>query len=190
MNRFSIAVAILPPPAIPAAAASTERHILLRTSFADEAKTKERQPKPRRSRFVEPDFTALAAPSLQKNERRKIERKLTAALFDDKIVHIELDSVERDTNGASIWSGRIEGDEQSAVTIVVKDSALVATISTPTERFMIEPTENGNETCERDPAAFPDEADPIRPANATQTIAANAVAPRTIVANDSAAFFD
>jgi hypothetical protein len=190
MTRSSIAVAILLTLAIPAAAAPTERHILLQTSFASEAKTKDRHPKPRRSRFVEPDFASLAAPSLQKNERRQIERRLTAALFDDKIVHIELDSVERDANGASIWSGRIEGDDQSSVTIVVKDSALVATISTLTERFMIEPTENGHETFELDLAAFPDEAEPLRVTNAARAIAPETIAPNAIVANDSAAFFD
>jgi peptidyl-Asp metalloendopeptidase len=186
MTRFSTALTILLTLAIPAFAA-TERQILLKTSFAGATRKHERQPKPLRARFVEPDFAALAAPSLKKGEHLKIERKLTAALFDDKIVHIELDAVERDAIGASIWSGRIEGDEQSSVTMVVKDQALVATISTLTERFMIEPTETGeHEAFELDPAAFPDESEPIRTTPAARTLAANAA----IVANDSAAIID
>lgn len=185
MARIPTALAVLVALALPAAASADDRRILLHTSFANANDKKERSPKPKRSRFIEPDFAALDAPALKKNEKVKLKRKLTAALFDDKVVHIELEDVERNAVDAYTWSGTIEGDDASSVTMVVKDQALVATISTLTERWMIEPTENGaHEALELDLAAFPNESEPLR------TISASASRPDTIVANDSAAFFD
>lgn len=183
MTRLSAVLLVLLALALPAQAAG-ERRILFFNSFAN-AKEKVRHPKPKRARLIEPDFAALEAPALKKNEQRKIERKLTAALFDDKVFHIELDTVERNGVDADIWTGKIEGDELSTVTIVVKDRAMVATISTLTERFMIEPGEDGvHEALELDLAAFPNESEPLRP------VSASAAAPDTIVANDTAAFID
>lgn len=187
MTRFPIALAVLFALALPANAAS-DRRILLFDSFAN-AKEKERHPKPKRVRSIEPDFSALEAPDLRRNDRRKIERKLTAALFDDKVVHIELESVERNPVDATVWTGKIEGDDTSQVTIVVKDHTMVATISTLTERFMIEPGENGtHESLELDLAAFPNEADPLLPLNATSS--SNTNVPTAVAANDTAAFVD
>ena len=190
MTRYPTALLVLAL-ALSVPASASDRRILLQTPAISAAEKKERLPKPKRSRFVEPDFAALDAPSLRKNEQMKLERNLTVALFDDKIVHVELDKVERNAIGASIWSGRIEGDDQSAVTIVVKDQALVATISTLAERFMIEPTEDGrHEAFELDLAAFPKESEPVRTASAGRTIAADAIAVDGITVNDSAAFID
>jgi peptidyl-Asp metalloendopeptidase len=183
MIRFSTALLLLVALAIPAQAAN-DRRILLFTSFAN-AKEKERHPKPKRQRFIEPDLAALDAPGLKKNELQKVAKKLTAALFDDTVVHIELESVERNGADAIVWHGRIEGDETSNVDIVVKDNSLVATISTLSKRYMIEPGENGtHEALELDLASFPNELEPIRP------IQSNASRPDTVVANDSAAFID
>lgn len=184
MTRFPVALALILALAVPAAAAD-DRRILLHTSFANAKEKKERSPKPKRSRFIEPDFAALEPPTLEKNEKVKLKRKLTAALFDDHVVHIELEDIERNTADAYVWSGTIEGDPTSSVTMVVKDQALVATISTLTERWMIEPTEDGaHEAMELDLAAFPNESEPVR------TIDASAARPDAIVANDSAAFID
>lgn len=170
--------------ALASAAVADDRRILLFNSFANGEKT-ERPIKPKRARFIEPDFAALEAPpSLRRNEHAKASKKLTAALFDDKVVHIELESVERNVVDATIWYGKIEGDETSSVTLVVKDHALVASIATGNDRYAIEPVENGaHEALELDPAAFPAESEPLRPVNATAVMA-------DIVANDSAAFVD
>src|SRR5688572_24568720 len=115
MTRFPSALAVVLALAVPAAAAD-ERRILLHTSFANAKEKQERSPKPKRSRFIEPDFAALEAPSVKKNEKVKLKRKLTAALFDDEIFHIELDDVERNAVDAYVWSGTIEGDATSSVT--------------------------------------------------------------------------
>lgn len=173
--------------AIPTAAA-TERGILLRASFAREKK-KERHPKPKRARFVQPELAALDAPSLHRNEIRKIERTLTAALFDDTVLHIEIEDVERNAVDAYIWSGKVEGDDASSVSIVAKDDALVASITTSTERYMIEPVENGaHEVIELDPMAFPEELEPISPAT-TRFVGTTAASP-AIVTNDSGSIID
>ncbi len=189
MTRFSTPLLLLLLALSIPLTAAAERRILLHTPPVGAAEKKERLPKPKRSHFVEPDFAALEAPSLKRNEKRKVERQLTAALFDDKVLHIELDAVERNTIGAAVWFGRIEGDDQSSVTFVVQGQALVATISTLTERFMIEPTEDGrHEAFELDLAAFPAEAEPVRITHAARAIVTDDT--RTIIANDSAAFID
>jgi len=183
MTRFSIAVLLLISLAFPALA--DERRILLYNSFATPPQ-KERPIKPKRARLIEPDFGALEAPqSLRRNEHAQMKRNLTAALFDDKVFHIELDSVERNAIDAITWFGKIEGDDTSSAILTVKDKALVASISTLTERYAIEPTENGtHEALELDPTAFPSESDPLRPMSAS--VASNDV----VVANDSAAYVD
>ena len=171
------------------AASAADREVLLHTSFAN-ANEKQRQPKPKRSRFVEPDFGALNAPALRKNEIRKIERKLTAALFDDTVLHIELEGVERNAVEAMVWSGKIEDDDGSTVSIVVKERAMVASISTSGKRYMIEPVEDGaHEAFELDSTAFPNESESI---NAPVTASARlAVAPTSsLTANDSDATID
>jgi hypothetical protein len=185
MLRFCTAVLLTLSFAIPAFASASDRRVLLYSSFAN-GKEKEHHPKPKRSRFIEPDFAAFDAPELKKNEKKKLERKFTAALFDDKVVHITLDDVERNGVDAYVWSGRIEGDDLSSVSIVVKDGAMVATISTLADRYAIEPGENGtHEVLDLDLTAFPNELDPLHPitSNAVTSVPA-------VVANDSAAFVD
>lgn len=169
---------------VPAAPAG-ERGILLHTAFVSAAKEKQRQPKPKRSRFVAPDFAVLDAPVLRKNEIRKIERTLTAALFDDTVLHVALDRVERNAVDVYVWSGRIEGDDASSVSISVKDRAMVASIATLGRRYMIEPGENGtHEALELDPAAFPNESEsPAAP------VAAFRAAP-SVTENDSGSTID
>lgn len=172
---------------IPAASAA-ERGILLRTAFASAAKEKQRQPKPKRARFVEPDFATLSAPALRKNETRKIERALTAALFDDTVLHIALESVEHNAADVDVWTGKVEGDDASSVSISMKDRAMVATIATMGKRYMIEPVENGaHEAFELDAAQFPNESESLQatPAGASKTLSANGV-----TANDTGATID
>jgi hypothetical protein len=164
--------------------AAAERAILVHASFANANAKKERDPAPKRSRLIEPDFAALETPALRKNERKKIEKALTAALFDDTVFHLELTDVERNAADVTVWYGAIEGEELSSVTIAVKEKAMVASISTPTRRYMIEPIETGaHEAFELDLNAFPDETDPL------QTITAESVI-GSVTANDSAAFVD
>ena len=182
-SRIALVAAL----ALSVSVAASERRILLHTSFANEANAKQdRQPKPKRSRLIEPDFAALGdAPALKKNEKKKLQKKLTAALFDDTVIHIELDAVERNVDDVHVWTGTIEGDETSSVSISVKEKAMVAAISTLTTRYMIEPAENGtHEAFELDLAAFPPESEPL-----TVGIAANAVE-GPIAINDTADFVD
>jgi peptidyl-Asp metalloendopeptidase len=181
--RIALAAAL----ALSVSLAADERRILLHTSFASEANAKkDRQPKPKRSRMIEPDFAALGdAPGLKKNEKKKLQKKLTAALFDDTVLHLELEDVERNAEDVHVWTGRIEGDETSSVSISVKDKAMVAAISTLTTRYMIEPSENGtHEAFELDLAAFPPESEPV-----SVGITANLV-DTPVAINDSADFVD
>lgn len=183
ISRIALAAAL----ALSVSLSADERRILLHTSFASEANAKnDRQPKPKRSRLIEPDFAALSdGPALKKNEKKKIQKKLTAALFDDTVLHLELEHVERNIDDVQVWTGRIEGEEHSSVTINVKDKAMVAAISTLTTRYMIEPGENGaHEALELDLAAFPPESEPV-----SVGIASNAVE-GPIAITDSGEFVD
>jgi hypothetical protein len=179
-----LSVAVVLSTLLAATVLADERGILLRTSFVSAANDKKpRQPKPKRSRFVEPDFTTLSAPGLHKNEIRRIERTLTAALFDDTVLHIALEGVERNAVDVYVWSGRIEGDDSSSVSISVKDRAMVASIATRGQRYMIEPAENGaHEAFELDAAEFPNESEP-RPASP-------ATARGLVTVNDNGATID
>ena len=188
LKVWSVAVALFAL-VVPSASAG-ERGILLRTAFASAAKEKQRQPKPKRSRFVEPDFGTLSAPSLHKNEARKLERTLTAALFDDTVLHLALDGVERNAVDAYVWTGKVEGDDSSSVSISVKDRAMVASIATLGQRYMIEPVENGShEAFELDPAAFPNEAESLLAGPAT-AFRAPSMSAHSVIANDTGSTID
>ena len=166
--------------------AAAERAILLHASFANAEGKKQRHPAPKRSRLIEPDFAALEAPALKKNERRKIAKNLSAALFDDTVLHIELTEVERNAADVHVWHGVIEGEDSSSVSIATKDRALIAAVTTPTRRYAIEPVDSGaHEAFELDLAAFPDEYDPLL----TVTAASTSGSP-PVTANDTAAFID
>lgn len=189
MNLKSWSAAVVLFALIVPAASGGERAILLRTAFATATKEKQRQPKPKRSRFVEPDFAVLSAPALRKNEIRKIERTLTAALFDDTVLHLALESVERNAVDVYVWSGRIEGDDSSSVSISVKDRAMVASIATLGRHYMIEPVENGtHEAFELDPAGFPNELEP--PAARDAAFRTAAPAPESVTASDTGSTID
>ena len=183
MTRYPAALLLVLSLALPAAA--SDREILLRNSFAHRA-AKERSQRPVRARLVEPDFEVLALKDTP-SARMSITRKLTVPLFDDVVLHVELTAVERDAVGTAVWSGRVEGEENSSVILAIKDHAMSASFWTPSGRFSIEPGENGtHEVLELDPRAFPDESDPVHPLVAAQTIASDAV---TTTA-DASSYFD
>ena len=171
MIRSSVALLLLAALFTPAASA---REILLHQSFAHPVE-KEREPRPLRTRVVEPDFDAL---------RRDSE--LTVSLFDDVVLPVTLTNVTFDANGTASWSGRVEGEPDSCVLLSIKDNAMSAMISFASRRFAIEPGENGvHEAIELDPRAFPDESEPIEPLELPH-VASDA----TLHAADSAQFFD
>ena len=186
MRRLLLALLVFASAFARPAFAAPERRILLRPSFAPAKAQHARAHKPKRARAVEPDLTALDAPALRKHEQKRIERYLTASLFDDTVVHIQLDTVERNGADAIVWTGRVEGESASAVSIVVKDDALNAVISSGTDRYLIEPDADGvYEVVEVDVTAFPQEAEPLRPSLAPAPFTAAAV-----TSGDSAALID
>jgi hypothetical protein len=175
MTRSQATILVLLSLALPSAA--SERQILLRQSFAY-SKPKVRERQPLRARFIEPDFNVLTSS----------DKKLTIALFDDVVLHVELTSVERDATGTALWSGRVEGDDNSSVLISVKDHAMSAAFWTSSRRFSIEPGENGtHEALEIDARTFPDESEPQRAfVAARSTIESDAL----VTPSDTAEFFD
>jgi len=183
MPRYPATLLIVLSLALPSAA--SERQMLIRHSFAH-PQAKQREQKPLRSRSIEPDFGVLSLPS-GRVEKLRADKKLTIALFDDVVLHVELTAVERDATGTALWSGQIEGEEGSSVLISVKDHAMSAAFWTMSQRFSIEPGENGtHEALELDWRLFPDESEPLRPLVAARSIASDAnVAPA-----DSAEYFD
>lgn len=189
MTRLRLPLVVLSIVLTALTAAAEERQVLLRHSFAGDAndKVKERDPKPKRSRYIEPDFHALQAPGLARHERKKIKKHLSVALFDDVVLHVELEDVERNGIDADVWSGRIEGDPQSSVVISVKDNALNAMISTLSQRWAIEPTATGaHEAFELDLGAFPPESQPLVP----QGPSGNSIVADAVAVPDSAATID
>ena len=65
-------------------------------------------------------------------------------LFDDVAYPTVLDRVERDENGKPVWVGRVEGVEESLVTVATTEDELAATITLPWETFQVRPTEDGD----------------------------------------------
>jgi hypothetical protein len=186
MRRFLLAVHVSLLSISLSAFAAPERGILLRPSAAAGKENRVRQQKPKRVRVVEPDLTVLDAPALKRGEKKKVERFLTASLFDDKVVHLQLERVERDGVDSVIWSGRVEGEPLSDVSIVVKDDSLVAAISIAGDRYMIESAADGlYEAVELDPSSFPAEAEPIRP-----QLPPSSFASPVVTTSDSAAIID
>lgn len=156
---FALASAI----ALPVQSAPSDRQILLRAVPVTQSRS-DRPSDAKRARFVEPQLHALDAPPLRRNEAVRSRRLLTAALFDDQIFHIELDRVERNAVDALVWTGFVEGEPESSVSISVKDDVMVATISVRGERYILEPRAGGlHEIRQVDDRRFPPEMEPIRP---------------------------
>lgn len=182
MIRYPLSILALLSLALSSSA--SQRQILIRDSFA-QPMAKKREHKPIRTRFIEPDFDVLATRG--GSGRRTTDKKLSITLFDDVVLHVSMTNVERDAAGTTVWSGIVDGDENSSVIVSVKDRAMSGTLWTSSRRFAIEPGENGtHEALELDTHAFPDESEPPRPLTASRTITSNAL----VTATDTADFFD
>lgn len=146
-------------------ALAQQSHPLLRDAFVSaERPVKAARAKARRSRFVQVDAGPLKPAKMNRGQRKKLERALTVALFDDVRLQVVLDTVERTAIDSFAWSGRVEGDPRGEVVVAVKDDALTATLSANGVGYEIRPAGDGlHEARELDPAAFPDELAPNFP---------------------------
>ena len=89
-------------------------------------------------------------------------RTLTLNFFEDAAPVAVLDRVEPNYGGGYTWTGQVQDEPFSMVTLVVSDGIMAGTVSLPTELFSIGYAGNGAQTVsEIDQSAFPPEAEPI-----------------------------
>lgn len=129
---------------------------------------------------------ALIRPPMRRGERMEVHAQLLANLFPETFLPVILETVERDLVDSYTWTGRIEGDSASHVTISMKGSAKTAVLSTAERRFVIRSrTGMEHDVVEIDTAGFPEELEPLVPAltpsRAVRSIASTAVTMATHV---------
>lgn len=89
-------------------------------------------------------------------------RTLTLNFFDDAALVAVLDGVEPNYGGGYTWTGRVQDEPFSMVTLVVSDGIMAGTVSLPAALFEIRYAGNGaHAVTEIDQSAFPPEAEPI-----------------------------
>jgi hypothetical protein len=118
-----------------------------------------------RARLALPDFEVLAPPPLRRGEITTVDRSVAVNLFDDVRLPVMWETVSRNLIDVHVWSGRIEGEPGSTITIAVKDEAISALITRGAKRYEIRPGRSRaiHEVIEIDDAAFPRECEPLRP---------------------------
>jgi hypothetical protein len=77
-------------------------------------------------------------------------------LFDDMVIKIKVDKIEKDGN-AIIWTGHVEGETYSEVSIVTIGNVVSANINIPLKGlYEIRPLDNGTHTVSQiDPSKLP-----------------------------------
>jgi hypothetical protein len=89
-------------------------------------------------------------------------RTLTLNFFDDAAPVAVLDSVEPSYGGGFTWTGRVQDEPFSLVTLVLNDGIMAGTVSLPGRLFEIGYAGDGvHAVSEIDQSAFPPEAEPI-----------------------------
>lgn len=89
--------------------------------------------------------------------------RLTLNLFDDVCLVAKKDASRSDPP-TGVWSGIIEGSSSGTVTLVMKDGALVGSVSVPPQSFQIQYLRDGVHLVNQvDASKFPPEMPPSAP---------------------------
>jgi peptidyl-Asp metalloendopeptidase len=124
----------------------------------------------RRHRNVGLNPAALEA---MKRARKETKPGLTLDLFDAGTRTLEIDEPEIQPNKAKVWRGRVRGEQDSDITLAVRGTKMVGTITSGQRLYKIEPTEdNRHRLVEIDedamrpdhhPLMVPDDGTPAEP---------------------------
>jgi peptidyl-Asp metalloendopeptidase len=114
-----------------------------------------------------------AALEAMKRARKEAKAGITLDLFDTGTRTLELDEPETHRNKAKVWRGRVRGEQDSDVTIAVRGTKMVGTITSGQRLYKIEPAEhNRHRLVEIDedamrpdhhPLVVPDDGTPAEP---------------------------
>ncbi|MBI5672178.1 MAG: zinc-dependent metalloprotease [Nitrospirae bacterium] len=83
-----------------------------------------------------------AALEAMKLARKDSKQDLSLDLFDAGTRTLELDEPEIHRNKAKVWRGRVRGEQNSDVTLAVRGTKMVGTITSGQRLYKIEPDEN------------------------------------------------
>ncbi|MDH5337848.1 MAG: zinc-dependent metalloprotease [Nitrospira sp.] len=124
----------------------------------------------RRHRYMGLNPAALEAMKLA---RKDSKQDISLDLFDADTRTLELDEPEIHRNKAKVWRGRVRGEQDSDVTLAVRGTKMVGTITSGQRLYKIEPTEdNRHRLVEIDedamrpdhhPLVVPDDGTPAEP---------------------------
>ncbi len=114
-----------------------------------------------------------AALEVMKRARKETKPDITLDLFDAGTRTLELNEPEVHRNKATVWRGRLRGDQDSDVTLAVRGTKMAGTITSGQRLYKIEPTEdNRHRLVEVDedamrpdhhPLVVPDDGTPVDP---------------------------
>jgi hypothetical protein len=114
-----------------------------------------------------------AALEAMKRAREETRPDITLDLFDAGTRTLEIDEPEIHRNKAKVWRGRLRGEKESDVTLAVRGTKMVGTISSGQRLYKIEPAEdNRHRLVEIDedamrpdhhPLVVPDDGTPAEP---------------------------
>lgn len=143
-----------------------------------------------------------AALEAMKLARKDSKQDISLDLFDAGTRTLELDEPEIHRNKAKVWRGRVRGEQDSDVTLAVRGTKMVGTITSGQRLYKIEPAENNRHRLveidedamrpDHHPLVVPDDGTPADPpapepdlqqagaAAATDTVATAAATTNTI----------
>ncbi len=124
----------------------------------------------RRHRNVGLNPAALEA---MKRAHKGTKPDITLELFDAGTRTLELDEPEIHRNKAKVWRGRVRGEQDSDVTLAVRGTKMVGTITSGQRLYKIEPDENNRHRLveidedamrpDHHPLVVPDDGTPAEP---------------------------
>jgi hypothetical protein len=114
-----------------------------------------------------------AALEAMKLARKDSKQDLSLDLFDAGTRTLELDEPEIQPNKAKVWRGRVRGEQDSDVTLAVRGTKMVGTITSGQRLYKIEPDENNRHRLveidedamrpDHHPLVVPDDGTPAEP---------------------------
>ena len=112
-------------------------HPVAQKASARPMSTRRSFPTPKRQGTVHVDLATFRLPELERGRSRKVDRLLQLALFPDVLVDVHLTIAEKTSIGSVVWSGNVEHDPTSLVTIAIQDDGISASISTGARKFVV-----------------------------------------------------
>lgn len=114
-----------------------------------------------RHRFVHVEFDLLSG-TVPFEEKAAIGNFLLLNLFDDATFKAVLDRREVRSDKSFTWFGRVEGIENSQVTLVVEDGVLVGNVNLQDAVYQVRYAGEGvHVVYQIDPRTFPPESEPV-----------------------------